>query len=150
MLVYRICRDSYSADMSGTGARLFGGRWNRKGMPVVYTSTSRALASLEYLVHTGINSIPDDAVIISISVPDEDIFRIDTSRLPANWRNYPSPAELCTYTDEWLSSDRSFICEVPSSLIVEESNIILNPEHPAMAAVSVRDRRNLDLVHRFK
>jgi RES domain-containing protein len=70
VIVYRISKTQNIKDLSGTGARIFGGRWNNKGVPLIYASESRALATLEYLVHVPLSLIPNDLSLASIKIPD--------------------------------------------------------------------------------
>ena len=68
--VYRITSTRYSRDLSGTGARLHGGRWNPKGISVVYSAESRALATVEYLVHVPLSLVPRDLSLVTLHIPD--------------------------------------------------------------------------------
>ncbi len=69
---YRICDSKYAEDLSGNGARIYGGRWNSKGTPVIYLSDSKALAVLELLVHTSINLLPQNLTLITLTIPDNN------------------------------------------------------------------------------
>ena len=70
MLVYRIAKAKHIHDLSGIGARIYGGRWYKRGVGVIYTSESRALATVEYLVHVPLSAVPSDLSIASIEIPD--------------------------------------------------------------------------------
>ena len=70
MLVYRIAKTKHITDLNGTGAKLFGGRWNEKGTPLVYTSSSISLAILESLVHFPLHLAPGDMSLSFINIPD--------------------------------------------------------------------------------
>ena len=70
MIVYRISKTKNIKDLSGTGARIFGGRWNNKGVSIIYASESRALATLEYLVHVPLSLMPTDLSLAAIKIPD--------------------------------------------------------------------------------
>ena len=104
MLVYRIASEPFAADLSGEGARLYGGRWNPCGIPVLYTSESVALAALELLVN-----VPPDFLglgvfsRITIHVPDDVIIHLlETATLPAEWRAYPAPPDLAERGRIWF------------------------------------------------
>ena len=90
MLVYRIAKKDVIKDLSGTGAKLYGGRWNHKGTAVVYTSETRALATVEFLVHVSLSNAPRGLMIATIEIPcniaSEDVPR---GSLPRGWRDYP-------------------------------------------------------------
>src|SRR5580698_225114 len=87
MKVWRICRERYAADaFSGEGARRFGGRWNSRGVPMVYCSSSLALAAIELFVHLEPNLQPDDLVSIAAELPvGEPGRRLEAAELPAEW-----------------------------------------------------------------
>lgn len=131
MYLFRIAKTKYINDLSGTGARVYGGRWNEKGVAVVYTSESRALAALEFLVHTPMALAPKDLSIMTIHIPDSIKPKpIDLAHLPKNWDMHPAPDALAQIGSQWARSNASLLLKVPSVLINEEHNIIINPNHP--------------------
>jgi RES domain-containing protein len=89
MIVYRLCKKYYSNDLSGRGAELSGGRWNSKGVAALYTSSSRALCTIEIIVHIPAGIIPKDYYLITIESPDVPIKVIDIKDLPGNWNSNP-------------------------------------------------------------
>lgn len=94
------------------------------------TSASLSLAALEYLVHVDPDNLPDDLVQINVIVPDVIVpIVLDRSRLPATWREYPAPDETARIGDDWLLSGSSLLFYVPSVLIPEENNVLINPRH---------------------
>lgn len=140
MIVYRICRTQNSKDLSGTGARIFGGRWNYKGVSVVYASESRALATLEYLVHVPLSLTPADLSLASIKIPDSVVpKKIPVSKLPRNWRDYPAPTRLAKIGSDWVLSNETLLLRVPSAIVKDECNILLNPAHRDMKLVEIAD-----------
>jgi len=139
MLLYRISKCTYIEDLSGTGARLYGGRWNSIGKPMVYMASSRALAMLEVLVHLPPALIPADFCKATFEVPDDDIQVLDMTKLPANWQEYPEPARLKTMGDTFLKTRKHLLLKVPSAVVSEEFNYLLNPAHPAITSVKVID-----------
>ena len=110
---------------------------------MVYTSESLSLAALEVLVHVDRNTIPADLVQLEADVPDDlAILQIHSQSLPKDWRTYPGSSLLQRKGDEWLAARSTAVLQVPSSVIVEESNFLLNPEHAEahrFAIVSVRN-----------
>jgi RES domain-containing protein len=137
MEVYRIAKASFSMDLTGLGARLNGGRWNRKGTGIIYTSESRALASLEFLVHMPLSLLPPDLMIISINIPSGlSIEHVSLTDLPTNWRSNPAPATLAEFGSTWAKSKRSLLLRVPSVIINAEFNILINPNHPEMREIT--------------
>lgn len=138
MLVYRIARASYINDLSGFGAREYGGRWNQKGVPVVYASESRSLAVLEYLVHLPLSLLPSELRIATISIPDEIVpVQIAIDKLPATWRNYPAPLKLADMGAAWIKAGKNLLLRVPSAIVEQEFNILINPVHPDMRRISI-------------
>lgn len=124
---------------TGEGARLFGGRWNSKGFPVVYTAGSVSLAQLELLVHLQSNEVLDHYRLRPCSFDDVHVFRLDPARLPRNWRHDPAPAALRKIGDEWIASQRTPVLAVPSAVVPNELNFLLNPAHPDFTAVTIGD-----------
>ena len=150
MIVYRICRTQNSRDLSGTGARIFGGRWNLKGVSVVYTSESRALATLEYLVHVPLSLIPADLSLASIKIPDSIVpKKIPLSKLPRNWRDYPAPTRLAKIGSDWVLSNETVLLRVPSAIVKDEFNILLNPAHRDMKLVKITNVEKYKLDERL-
>jgi RES domain-containing protein len=130
-VAWRICRRPF-ADLSGEGARLYGGRWNSPGRPLVYAAETAALAVLEVRVHLDLDwdVLPDDYVLMAIDlghlVPE------DCHELP--------PVPRAT-GDAWLRSGRSALLRVPSSIVPESRNVLINPARPEAAAVEIRSVR---------
>jgi RES domain-containing protein len=117
---------------SGTGSRLFGGRWNSKGMAVAYASTTLSLAALEYLVHADVRLLRELRLVsCEASWPDE--LRVEVIRvgdLPSAWRNAPPPPALAALGDAWISDGRTAVLLVPSAVVPSENNVLINPTHP--------------------
>jgi RES domain-containing protein len=130
MRFWRICRRRFAAEAAtGEGARLYGGRWNSRGLRVVYASTSLALAAVETFVNLEPNLQPNDLVSIEGRVPDElKIERLDPGNLPSNWHRTRNET-LRRFGDEWIRAGRTVALLVPSAAIDGEWNILLNPAH---------------------
>lgn len=138
MHVYRITTTRYSRDLAGTGARLYGGRWNPKGISVVYTAESRALATVEYLVHVPLSLVPRDLSLVTLHLPDAIPYTtIAIVDLPANWRDYPAPSALADLGAQWAAAYQTLALRVPSAVVAPEYNVLLNPLHPAMSQVTI-------------
>ena len=114
---------------SGDGARLFGGRWNNPGVPLIYTATSQSLAALEILVHLEAPELLERYVILGVEVEESLIVDVDQSRLPKNWRASPAPPGVRAIGDEWAASRVSAAFRVPSVIVPAEHNLLLNPLH---------------------
>lgn len=129
--VWRLCKARYAVSaFSGEGARLNSGRWNPAGVPMVYTSPSISLASLEYFVNLDPSVIPDDLVCICATMPvDFARERLEKETLPLDWRSVDHPG-LQKMGADWVASMRSAALEVPSAVVDGEWNVLLNPAHP--------------------
>lgn len=142
MDLFRISKKKYIKDLSGEGARKFGGRWNSKGSAVLYTSQTESLAALETLVHASIATIPSDLNLLILSVPDHiEPDRIDVKELPLGWRNYPAPNQLAEIGGKWVDSESSLLLKVPSVLVQSEMNILINPNHFDADKLSIKEIR---------
>jgi RES domain-containing protein len=136
MRFWRICRERYARDAaSGTGARLYGGRWNSPGVSVVYASTSLALAAVETFVNLEPKLRPADLVSIAGEIPDSvTVRRIALDTLPANWRR-SRDEQLRRIGDNWVRAGESAALLLPSAAIPGEWNVLLNPAHPDFARI---------------
>ena len=104
MIVFRIAKQEFVHDLSGTGARLYGGRWNSKGSSMLYTSENRALAMLETMVHTPQRFIPKDLWIAKIFIPDSAPgLTMNEDEMPEGWNEYPAPEFLAKNGDKFLA-----------------------------------------------
>ena len=150
MIVYRIAKTIYINDLTGIGARLYGGRWSKRGIGVIYTSESRSLATVEYLVHTPISYAPEKLSIASIKIPDNiKLKKINISGLPANWRDDPAPEELAEIGTQWVLSNKTLMLRVPSAVVEHEFNIIINTLHPDMNRVRISNVKEYSLDDRL-
>jgi RES domain-containing protein len=137
-VLYRISRTKYARDLSGLGARLAGGRWNHKGTPIIYTAASRSLAALEALVHMSQADFLVKRKIVLIEIPGAIVPEaIDKSGLPKNWRKYPPSFKLADIGTQWALSMKSLLLQVPSAVVPDEFNILINPAHPDIKAVRI-------------
>jgi RES domain-containing protein len=127
--LWRLTRAPFAAAaFDGTGAARGGARWNSRGVHVAYASSSRALAILEVLVHVRRENAPSDYVFVEADIPDDAIEQLNP-RLPAGWRTEPPPSSLRAIGDEWARANRSLALTVPSAVVPEEFNVLVNPRH---------------------
>ena len=142
MDVYRISKSRFIRDLTGEGPRLYGGRWNHKGTAVLYAATTRSLATLEYLVHVPLPYEPLELSIATLVVPDDaSQSTVLAEELPTNWSSYPAPTALADIGTEWVRGGESLILRVPSAIVPQEHNIIINPAHSEMVGVTIEDVR---------
>ena len=124
------------AAFSGEGARLYGGRWNPKGVAVVYTAQTQALAVLEMMVQD--EALAARYVMIQAQIPDGvAIERINAQSLPAEWRSTRHLETLREIGAGWARSRRSAVLAVPSVVIPAETNYLLNPLHPEFRRIRI-------------
>ena len=143
MTVWRIHRAAYGVGLDGTGGRVASGRWSVRGAPIVYTAGTAALAVLERLVNTDPDLLPPDLVLTRIEIP-EDI-RVGEARarvkLPQRWNSMRHLWLTRQAGMSWLSSLSSAVLQVPSAIVSEESNFLLNPLHPEHPRIRARKSR---------
>jgi RES domain-containing protein len=139
MRLWRICREQFAGEaFSGEGARRYGGRWNSKGVGIIYTSTSLALAVVETFVNLEPNLRPDDLVSIQAELPDGlTAERLDTKSLPANWYKLRGES-LRHFGDEWLRAQKTVALQVPSAAVRGEWNVLLNPVHGDFRKIKIQ------------
>lgn len=131
MIVYRIAKKkNRSNDLSGTGAFNEGGRWNNVGVYALYTSESRALATLEILVHVEESELPPNLFIMTIEIDDSaPIYEVKDSELPKDWRQ-PGSIDLKTIGDKLFKENQYIGLKARSAVMPDEYNYILNPLYP--------------------
>ena len=132
-------------DLSGRGAELTGGRWNSKGLPLIYCASSVSLACLETLVHLNAASLPLNRYVVDITIPDSvwDKRTIATpKKLPATWGAIPAGMESVAWGDAWLKANTSAVLQVPSAIVMQDNVVLINPRHRDAARIkaAVRER----------
>jgi RES domain-containing protein len=146
-VLWRIGVDSstYQADdLSGKGASITGGRWNEKGTPVVYTSLTRALACLETVVHFNAGGLPMNRYLVQIDVPDtvwSASVQQSAASLAVGWEAEPPGMVSIDLGTAWLRASTSALMIVPSVIIPEELNVLINPLHPDSPRISAKKVR---------
>jgi RES domain-containing protein len=145
MELFRISQELYASDLSGNGARLYGGRWNSEGLFAVYTSSSRALALLETLAHTPAKMLQEkNYILVTISLPDSILPQeIDKEKLRTGWDSPDTRPLTKRMGDNFLRSKSGLLLAVPSVLVPEENNFILNPLHPDMKKIKLLHKRRI-------
>jgi RES domain-containing protein len=138
MEIWRICRARFAGEaFNGEGARRFGGRWNSRGVPMVYASSSLALAVIELFVHLEPNQQPDDLVSVAATLPaGEPAERLEPERLPTEWWT-DDFGPLRAIGDEWIQEKTSLALAVPSAALRAEWNVLVNPLHPAVTEIEI-------------
>ena len=142
MIVYRIGKTRYAEDLRGEGARLNGGRWNHVMTACLYTAESRSLAVLEYTVNVSIDEIPRALSLTTLEIPDSSIEIYSEVQLPGDWKAVPAPTSTRDFGTKWLKAARSLVMKVPSAVIQEEWNMMINPLHPGSKDCKIIDVRD--------
>lgn len=154
MLVFRIEREKYlKSVLSGIGASLSSGfRWNSLATRLVYTAESRALALLEISVHLDIQEdLPSDRYYVEIEIPDEvEILELDRKDLPLNWNAKPPILETQFLGDQFVRLQSAAVLRVPSAIVPEEYNYLINPTHPETHKIKVISSKRLSIDSRLK
>lgn len=149
MKVYRIAKQQYLEDLSGEGARLYGGRWNKKGMAMLYFSESLSLALLEILVHIDFKFLTSDFGYLEVEIPDECINPIvELNQLQPSWRDNPPKLYTQDFGSEWLKENKSLAMQVPSAILPFSSNILVNPRHAKITEIKIIEKSVLDVDNR--
>ncbi|MBU2708858.1 RES family NAD+ phosphorylase [Zooshikella marina] len=141
MEVFRLAHRNY-ADLSGKGGMFHSGRWHSRGQLIVYTASSRALSLLERLVHENAAQIPP-LTLLTIWVPDDAPIQHTTAKeLPEGWDALPDGSVARRIGDQWLQQQKTAFLKVPSSIVQDEFNLLLNPVHPDFLKVKIVDQRD--------
>lgn len=134
MIIYRIVHTKYQDDLSGEGARIYGGRWNPKGQAALYCSEHISLCMLENMVNMGDDLVRRQFTLLHLFIPEQKMRTIDSEALKKNW------IQDFDYT-QWLGNQfleqDGFILKIPSAIVTEEYNYMLNPLHPDFRKVRV-------------
>ena len=139
-----------ASDLSGTGARITGGRWNSQGVPVVYCSTSIALATLETVHYLRGGGLPFNRYLVRIAIPDVVWnARQVLDPFPGGWDAIPAGLSGKRAGDGWIAAGKSALLLVPSVIVPDEYNVLLNPRHADAAAVTASTVRRWSYDPRF-
>jgi len=147
MIAWRIGTDTltYAADdLSGIGAKVTGGRWNRVGRPLLYCVNTPSLACLETLVHLGGSGLPLNRYLVAIDIPAmvwKSRRTATIKSLPVGWDACPVGMASLNYGDTWLASNSSAILVVPSAIVPEDAVILVNPIHPQAKSITATKAR---------
>jgi RES domain-containing protein len=135
--VHRITTAKWAGKLSGLG---YPARWNSKGVFVIYTASTRALACLENLVHRSGEGLHGVFKITENEIPDNtSITSVSDTELSAGW-HLPENYNLCRdIGDRWIQENKTLLLIVPSAIIRDETNVLINPNHPDFELVKVKE-----------
>lgn len=147
MIIYRLTTGKYANDISGTGSKLFGGRWNPPGIAALYTSQHVSLAILEILVRASKYTSPASYTLLSLEISDKGIYELQSKKLKNGWQN-----DL-NYTqgigEDFLNDNQTLCMQVPSAIVPQENNFLLNPLHPEFKKIKILSSELLELDKRL-
>lgn len=147
MIIYRLTTGKFANDISGTGAKINGGRWNPAGLAGLYTSQYISLAMLEILVRATKSTSPDSYTLTSFEIPDNTIYHVQLKKLKKEWKY-----DL-KYTQgigkHFLSGNQSLCLQVPSAIVPQENNFLINPLHKDFKKVKIIASELLELDKRL-
>jgi len=150
MIVYRLSKGKYHRDLSGKGAEIHGGRWNSKGIALLYTSQSRALTFAEISMHIPLGIVPKDYFLITIEIPDTaDILELTEADMPADWRSNPHSGSTQKIGDEFTTELKHLVLRVPSAVVPGDFNYLINPFHSMISEVTIADVEPFEFDSRF-
>ncbi len=138
MRVYRLTKKKFSRELSGVGAAKFGNRWNSKGIEMVYTSGSRALAMAELVVHLTLKNLPSGYVMLEIDIPNTiPKHQLKKRELAGNWNSNPPSFYTQQLGNEFIRNMKHCVMEVPSAVVPGDSNFLLNPFHADFKKIKI-------------
>jgi RES domain-containing protein len=136
--VFRLCRENFSKELTGKGAAIKGGRWNSPGVELIYTSANRSLAMAEVFVHLSLGTLPDDFVMVVISIPDDiTVIKLAEEDLPAGWNSFPYLVSTQYIGDKLVIGNKYCILQVPSAVTKGDFNYLINPHHRDFSGVII-------------
>ena len=146
MEVYRIAKKEYLNDLSGTGAKINGGRWNREGLYMLYTSEHLSLAVLEILANQFRKKIDSRFGFLKLELPNDNIMEYsDIEELKEGWRVSQYNEQTIGLGTNWLLSQKSLALRVPSAVLEQENNILINPYHADFDKIVIQESSEVNL-----
>ena len=147
MIIYRLTTGNFAHDISGEGAKIYGGRWNPVGSAVVYMSEFISLSILEILVRADKLSSPDSYTLLGIQIPESSIVNIEVKKLKHGWQNHIEYSR--SIGEEFLNANQTLVLKVPSAIVPQEHNFLINPLHKDFTKVKVVGSELLELDKRL-
>lgn len=140
MIVYRISKLAYIEDIEGTGAGLYGGRWNPPGISLLYTAGSISLACLEFLANNYHLMAPPDICLAKIEIPTISLTELKVHQLPDHWDEKTFiPAATQQIGADFAHAKTHYVLKIPSYIVPEEHNYLINPSHPDHRKTTIKE-----------
>lgn len=138
MEVYRLAREKFATPLSGKGAASKGARWNSIGVELIYAAQNRSLAMAEVAVHFTLATIPEDYVMITITIPDEiEITKVGEEDLPEDWKEFPHPISTQRVGNDFVSENKYCVLLIPSVVTQGDFNVLINPYHKDFSKITI-------------
>ena len=134
---------------TGEGARISGGRWNSPGFAVVYTAQTASLAMLEMLVHLQSRELLRRYVLFEVTFDEALVTAVATKDLPGTWKMSPPSAQGQCLGDAWVLGGSSAVLKLPSVIVPDEFNYLLNPSHGDFAKITIGPKQPVEFDHRL-
>ena len=147
MIVYRISNELYKEDISGNGAAINGSRWNSKNTRILYTGENISLTILESLVHLRKSDIPDKQYLLYIEIPDIEFSEIKQDKIKQDWQKHLNYTQWIG--DQFILVNQSLVLKVPSAVVSQEHNFLINPLHIEFKKVKLVKNELLELDKRL-
>ncbi|MGO3181828.1 MAG: RES family NAD+ phosphorylase [Aequorivita sp.] len=145
MRIYRIAKTQYIDDLSGEGARLYGGRWNKVGDAMLYFSQNLSLSLLEIIVHVDYVGLPLDYSFVEVEIPDPSIKTIQSiDFIKPKWGTEAAVNQLQMFGSNWLKKNEGLALKVPSAVLHQENNILINPAHKDFGKLKIIQTEKMD------
>lgn len=147
MTLYRLTTSHFATDLSGEGAKIYGGRWNPVGIAVLYLSEFISLSILEILVRANKFTSPDTYTLLSIQIPESSIVNIEMIKLKKNWQHHIEYTR--SIGEDFLKINQTLTLKVPSAIVPQEHNFLINPMHKDFKKVKIINSELLELDKRL-
>lgn len=138
MELFRLSREKFATPLSGKGAAIKGARWNSIGVELIYTASNRSLAMAEVAVHFTLATLPDDYMMITITVPDDiQVKEVNEINLPPAWKDFPHPVATQRFGDDFVFENKYGLLRIPSVVTKGDYNVLINPNHKDFARIGI-------------
>jgi RES domain-containing protein len=138
MEAFRLTREKFATALSGKGAAIKGARWNSIGVEIIYSASNRSLAMAEIAVHFTLATLPDDYFMMTLFIPDDiSIKKLSQSELPEDWNAFPHPTFTQSVGDQFISTNKHCVLQIPSAVTQGDYNLLINPNHPDFVKIKI-------------
>lgn len=147
MIIYRLTTSEFAGDLSGEGAKIYGGRWNPVGFAALYISEFISLSILEILVRADKFTSPDAYTLLNIQIPENSVANIELKKLKDGWQNHIEYTR--SIGEDFLKANQTLVLKVPSAIVPQEHNFLINPQHKDFKKVKIISTELLELDKRL-